>query len=1245
MSWTDRQRRAIDAVGRDILVSAGAGSGKTAVLAERCAHLVSEADPRCDVDRLLVVTFTEAAAEEMRARIGRALRERMKHGRGGHRLREQLARLDLASVSTLHAFCLRTLRRHFAAAELDPAATVLDAADAVTLRDETLRTLFDDLTVADTEKARAFDEFRHQYGHGQDERIRELVLSVSEFLGSLPDPEAWRRRVLARYVSPAAGRLSDEWREARREMLVDLLEEPHYALECVRQQFATAPAAKAWVAYADELATVIEAWLAKLGRGGPAEVENVCAEMAAFKPNRAPTRSKEIKALPAEELACFDSASEAVGAARGSLKKVIASEARYSEQDWAEGLARVAPHVAHLLWLAEKFDERYTAAKAALRVLDFPDLERRMLRLLRESPETARRLRDQFEHILVDEYQDINPIQDELLRLISRDADPHRPGNLFRVGDVKQSIYRFRLAEPELFVRIHDAFRDEPSGREGLRVALPDNFRSQPGVLEVTNRIMARLMTRDLGGVPYDDDARLRPGVQPDAPVAEWPAMELHLLERMPSARIESDEGEDADPGDEPAADRVELELIEREAVIIGERLLQRRREQPELRWSDVAILMRSPKAQAGQAARVLGRMGIPAVADRSGGLFESREVCDVLALLAILDNAQQDIPLAAILRSSLCAAPASGGVPSLPLSDAELAAIRIEQPRGPFFEAVARYAEAGTDAGLRGRLRDLRERVARWRGVARRETAANLIDRIYSDTHYPEFVAVLPDGPQRRANLLALHEQARRFGRFARQGLPRFLRFLEELQAREEDLPGGSPPGAADDVVRLMSIHTAKGLEFPLVVLLGAGKQFNLTDAAQPIILDRRNGVGLKAVDPQRRITYPTLAHRAAARRVRDETLSEELRLLYVALTRAKRQLFVVGHAPREAIDALAVPAPVAAGPLPAPQRRRARGMLDWILAALCAEPPGTVAFDQKKPALVVAFRHAPPRHMDEAATLDESKWSDGLGAASRLEPLPGVPVPSRAALQEARIVIERLERGYPGDLLTRVPSIVAVSELKRRWVMSEDPEAPAVRTTSPGVRPGLNFDWPRPRCAAEAIPSAVHRGTLTHLFLQHADFSASCDSSDLKRQRDEMAVRGLFSEADARQIDLEAIAWYLAEPPGRDLRAAVGTLRREMPFTLAVPSTRHSGDAPPLDADDFLVVRGIIDVMYETPAGLVLLDWKTDSGSAELIDERVALYAPQLDIYAHAAAEMFGRPIVKRRLVFLTVRRIADV
>jgi len=1242
-TWTAAQRAAIETTGQSVLVSAGAGSGKTAVLAARCAYLVSDARPPCNIDELLVVTFTDAAAAEMRQRIAQALRQRMAIAPNQGRIKYQLALLDSAHISTIHAFCRRLLNRYFAQADIDPQAPIMDPHDAALLRQETAQGVFEHLAEQEGRRGEAFLDLVAAYGAAGEGALQRLILKISDFLDSLPDPDDWIEETQARFKSARPAVLAKPWLEQLCDTLRAELAEQIRTVEKQLRNLSACPA------YLDEFLPplsdyrdALEVWLEKLDSNPlPKTIDGICTgAIADFKFSTIPAkRGRMYKDLGEAEQAEFAAAQDLVKGVRDKLykKRLAESFSRFTCADWAEGIARTAPHVRTLLTILQSVRKQYRAAKADLGVVDFGDLQRVTLDLLRdETTGIAARLRDDFRHVLVDEFQDVNPVQAEILRLISHESGAKRPGNLFAVGDVKQSIYRFRLAEPRLFLQRHRAFqKTDPKadrGAVGRAIHLVENFRSSREIITAINGVFEKIMAPDLGGIAYDEHAKLKYGPD-DAKPAGGPALELHTLQKLSRADDTGDDDTDA----------LDWEQIEREAYVIAERigsLVEQGR-----RYGDIVILQRSMKLRTAVLARTLSQLDIPVFADGSGGFFESIEVLDMLALLSLLDNEQQDIPMAAVLRCPIFGEP---------LTDEQLAELRVALPDAerslPFHVAVRRYAEAGRDSILKSRLVAILDQLRRWRHRSRRRPLADVLWQVYEESGYPARISGLRDGRQRRANLLQLHEYARQFGDFRRQGLHRFLQFIDTLRESGADLDAGTVATPAGNVVRIMTVHRSKGLEFPVVILGELGKQFNMADARGAILIDRRLGIGMQAVDVDRRITYPTLPHRLVARAVKDQSLAEELRILYVAMTRAKEKLILVGtgNPPK-----LSVSTTEDDGPLPLLERQGAQGMLDWVAGAIAAQPAGRVTLlsDPPNPEAVFAARHYSAEEMSTWRIEPHipTKASQRLQKLSHMAPLGHPPV-SAGAQPVVDLVRRRLTTPYAGRAMTHIPAVVAASALKHRYMALHDIEDPAAEWSAGEPRDA------KPAASARRFktpdflsrsrdPEPTSLGTWTHALLQRVDLARPCDKADLIRQRKELVSAGVLARDEAAAVDLDAIAWFFTTPLGQRLRQPSTRHLREWPFTLGIDPHRYNPEAGAGDTEDLVLVRGIIDLLFDTGEGWEILDYKTDNVRGENLQQRADLYAGQLRIYADAAEAVWKRRPKRCWLAFLTPRQIVEL
>jgi len=1212
--WTDAQRQGITTTGRSILVSAAAGSGKTAMLAARCAHLVCDAPDPCEVDELLVVTFTDAAAAQMKERIHAALRDRAASS-SSQRLRRQLALIDHASVSTLHAFCAKLLREHFHAVGLDPAFTVMSGEEAALLRREVARAVFDDRYELDA--SGDFQRFVDAYGEGDDAWLVERVIGAHEMLCSLADPAAWLHRSRERIAQAAEQPV--EQSELGRELLdllargiTDARRQCDQAMALVRrlEKFPK------YVEHLNECAQILRFWQETLVNDGldalAEQVETLELPRLGAVPNTVPGKEMAKGAVDAVRSAIKD------GAWRDLL--------RFTSAQWQDGLRAIRPHAQTFLGLVEEFVDRYRLTKEAARVVDFSDLERFALRVLCEKTadgrlipsRAARAYHKRFAHVLVDEYQDINELQDAILSLLSRECiwdAPGQCGNLFCVGDVKQSIYRFRLAEAGRFIDRQKLFRADDSRRRGEVIDLQSNFRSRGPLLDAINGVFERLMTADAVDIEYDRSQRLHAGLT--YPAAEGgryftgSPIEMHLLPDELQG-----EGEEPQP---ITSDELELDRSEREALLVAQRIRQLtgleggppmcvvekdasgEMHQRRIRFGDIVVLLRSMRYKSQQYADILRRRGIPVHAQSGTGYFESTEIRDMLALLSVLENQRRDIPLAAVLRSPLS---------NLPEAQTGMARVRLAFPAVgndavPFHDAVVRYAQEKHDP-LALWLRDFLAQLDGWRRLAHGRPLSELIRTIYDQTGYLAFCAGLHDGEQRVANLMDLHERSRQFGRFHRRGLSHFLQFLDSLR-EETDLGQPSTASEADDVVRIMSIHRSKGLEFPVVVLPDLGKRINFSDCHGAILADRTAGLGLSVVDEERMVRYPSLASVLVQRRLKQQALAEELRVLYVAMTRAKEHLILVGTCDAKLPQTWASRWSDHRSALPADTILSARSMLDWLgPAAAAAAGAGSEIIRLTQPsAEQVASWQA-----DHARRPALSPRQAPLAALAPLQPPPSDPA--------ADEVVRRLEFRYPFEPLTRLAAADAVTS----------------RTKSAVAR-----DLPVPRFLADQVLSPADAGTAVHLVLFHLDFRRRCDASDLADQVAAMVERKLITPQQAEAVKTESVLWLLDSEVGALLRRHAANLRREIPIHLACPAESLGVRADPRDS---AMLRGRIDVLVPAPGGAVLIDYKTDNVSQSAVPARAESYTPQLAEYARAIEQITSSPLAGRYLVFLSPRVI---
>lgn len=1196
MNFTTAQTQAIQARG-NALVIAGAGTGKTRTLVERCAQLLLDETKPVSLDEILMLTFTEAAAAEMRQRIRLRLEEELTRQPDNPRLNEQLALLDTARISTLHSFCLQLVREHFYELELDPRLTVLDEPQARLLASETLDEILRGHYAASTPESGAARRLIQEQARGWDVPIRELVLQLHEHTQTRPDPEGWFCREL---------------------MSLDQAEPAHW---------------RRW------LVEGMQAWrdlsLPLLQAQGPANVNAARCARVLEKLEAGASRQQTANALDAILLADKTWPSKKKGVLRKplegffqdaaflhSLLRVGAGDPLVEDWDW------VRSSMATLLRLAQQFSERFSAIKRESAVVDFHDLEQHTLRLLWDAkadrPTTlAAEWRRRLELVFVDEYQDINAAQDRILTALSREG---AGANRFLVGDVKQSIYRFRQAAPHIFQNYAGQWRRDST--QGQAIFLSDNFRSQESLLNFINLLFGSLMRREIGGVEYDGDARLNFGdsqgrAERSATRNPGPRVEVHL-------RLKEKPEIDADAQDVDSW--AELSDTEVEAGLIGRRLREmrasryrvwddERREWRGVDWRDMVVLLRSPRSKVESYAKEFDRLDIPLQARRSG-FFDSIEVLDLLNLLKLLDNPLQDAPLLAVLRSPL------GG-----FSLDELARIRLAARKAPFWTALLRFRDAGNGktpapaAALHpggnalARVDEFLNRFARWRSLSRQASLAQRLDLILAETNYLDWLRTQGRGKQRQANVRQLISVARRFDESHGRGLYRFLEFIEAQREAAGDIEPA--PLETENAVRLMSIHQSKGLEFPVVVVADLGKRFNSSDARGGIILDEVYGLCPQVKPPSADRHYPSLPCWLARRRQKAEGLGEELRILYVAFTRAQDALILTGTCTAKAArETWPEKASTESG---VPDLLKASSYLDWLgpwLTRTAKSPDWT---EQAAGGNDLWRSRIYTGEVEPQTTVNGQQREDEL----KIGPLNP---------EELSRLLGRLQWRYPHQAAIHESAKSSVTALRRKLAGETDDEAKLARFAAPDA-------FVRPDRTGELDAAGI--GIAHHRFLQRASLARAGDMNGLRSEAERLTQAGFLSAAEAAALDLKALERFWQSELGRAIRMNTPAVQRELPFTarfspadLKVAGLPVNPGLPP---DEFVVVQGVIDLAVVLPGEIWLVDFKTDQITGGKVEEKVELYSPQLKLYSMALERIYRRPVTARWLHFLGIGRSA--
>jgi len=1217
MSWTEKQCEAIETEGMNLLVAAAAGSGKTSVLVERIIRKLLDEKNGADIDELLVVTFTRAAAGEMRARIAEALNEKLRVAPDSRRLERQLVLLNAASISTFDAFCQSVVRKYFHELDLDPKFRIAGEEELALLRRDVMEELFEEkYGEGDADFLRLVDAYTTERG---DERLYGLIFSLYRFSCSQPQPLLWLRDLKKPFHLERKGTFASEhWMDIVLAHCRLLAGEGIGICRYLIDVAASGDFDFRLSTYEQELSSV-QAFADCLERFSPDEAGWERLRQAALSMQFGRMRSAP------RGLSLDKAVKEELDELRDRLKEDVKTlqESYFSalHADVMEDIGRARPYVDELCCLTEAFSRRYLAAKRRRTIVDFSDVAHYCLQLLcrdydemmppeeMRPSDTALALRKKYKEILCDEYQDTNGVQEAILRLVRRE------NNFFAVGDVKQSIYRFRSADSDLFLQKYTSYQD--GGTADRRVLLAQNFRSRKSILDGVNFLFGQLMSPSVVELSYEEAERLNAG-------REFPAFRGSGLEGPIEMALF--DLEDA-PEEEVDAESGGLSL---EASYIGRRIQELMRQKTQvvekngdlrpLEYRDIVVLLRAVEGKAEHFSSVLKSMDIPAYAPADSGYFRQAEIRVMLSVLQIVDNPLQDIPLAASLCSQIAG-----------LCGEDLARMRLALPEGSLWQAVQNYLKNGRNRVLKGKIAAFLERLAFWRDFAKLHSVPELIRRIFYDTGYYEYVGGLRGGELRQANLRILYDRASQYERTNYRGLFRFLRFVERMQRARTDLASARTLGENENVVRIMSIHKSKGLEFPVVFLADTGKKFNFLDAKQSFLVNKKFGLGAKAVDSELEYQYPTLPYTAISRQLRLETKAEELRILYVALTRAKEKLILTGRAKNLArkLKTWRVSLYRRERLLPDYVIAGAESYLDWLGMSLIRHRDGgalRVCMDGAQE-FSSPFPDDASRWQLQIISGDAPESAGGsLAGGDFCELLQEMRPFEDVDLSLAEKVRTVLEFPYDDATLQEVPSKLSVTELKRRFAALEQ-EGASLFKYKPIRRRPLFMQEKKPLTGSEY-------GTLVHSAMQYMDYTAKLDAAEVERQLDTMVAQEKLRPEHRALLPAAKIARYFAGTLGQRMKKA-GRVWREMPFSALFAAQEFYPQVA--SAEEVIFVQGTVDVLFAEKDGLVLVDYKTDRSEDEA--ELVEKYRLQLQVYAAAVARIF-KMRVKEKYLYLFER-----
>ncbi|EGO63991.1 helicase-exonuclease AddAB subunit AddA [Acetonema longum] len=1236
MAWSPEQEQAITARGQNILVAAAAGSGKTSVLVERILRRISDPADPADVDRLLVVTFTNAAAAEMRQRVAGALADLAQKQPTRH-LQRQLTLLPSASITTLHSFCQSIVRQYFYLVDLDPGFKIGNPTELELLGQDTAESLLVRLYEAQDPDFMLLVE--HYGDMDGDEALASYIRRLYDFSRSHPWPQYWLQQAVERFDLAEEATLDETvWSGLIRDGIALKLEKILYRLEALIGEALRTDGFEPYAdAFRQDKALVEQ--LLQAARQSWTALEAVMLTLQFAKiPTLAKTADPEWKEYFKDKQR------------DGRIKKTVNDlKEKYfsrSQDLLLADMRSVRPVVAALANVALAYGREYSQAKQDKNLVDFNDLEHYCLEILLASdaapgcakPSTvAEELAAKYLEVMVDEYQDTNGVQETILSLIAS-----RCPNRFMVGDVKQSIYRFRLAEPGLFLAKYRSYGTGPEG-DTRRIDLSQNFRSRPEILSAVNFLFAQLMTEQAAEMDYGEAERLNPGPDyPDCPGTSLTGVELHIFERPrtgPATEAQAEERDDPDPeadqedSNTPTAGEAAEPLagFEQEAAYISQRLLtliesgsmifdKGQKQYRQLEWRDIVILLRAVEGKAAYLLDTLRQAGIPAYAELKAGYFQEGEVQVIMSLLQILDNPRQDIQLAAVLRS-----------PLFGFASEDLAVIRLEgqgpmagrNPPADLWDDLETVSDNSVNQLLAAKVAAAIAKIRDWRELARTRSVPELIWQIYRETGYYDYVGGMPGGVFRQANLRALYDRARQYETTNYRGLFRFLRFIDRMRQKGSDLSTARALGENENVVRIMSIHKSKGLEFPVVFLADLGKGMNLSDTRQPILCHQDLGIGPYVTLPQERFRYPTLARYGMIETMIRQAKAEELRVLYVAMTRAREKLIMTGSVAKlaekcsvwsQTLDRplLALPDSIIAG---------AAHYLDWLGPAVSRHPEGLPL--RKLAGLA-----------DSASSLikDPSCWQVTIHPAAvkgdDVQPAVDLPVfweqvrclePIPAGSEESW-VRDRLSWQYQQQAAAGKPAKLTVTEIKRRFAQPDDGQQRYSAKT-----------YAKPRFVQlSGRFSQAELGTILHTAVQHLDLNQVATLPAVRRQLEQMVEQEILLLEEEETISPQSIVDFLASPIGQRLRRAKW-VRRELPFSVMTPAGRFYSELA--GSSDEIFIQGVVDCLFaEEDDTMVLVDYKTDAiENAQALTEK---YSAQITIYAEALEQILKQPVKEKYL-----------
>ena len=1167
MKWTSEQEQAIMEKGSNILVAAAAGSGKTAVLVERIINKIIK--DHIDIDKILVVTFTNAAASEMRERILDAIYKKLDKEPNNEELQRQIFLLNKSSICTIHSFCLDVIHNNFFELDIPSNFRIADTTEIELLKQEVLEDLFEEkYNNNDSDFLKLIETYTSYSG---DEPLKESCLEIYEYIQSSPFPNDW----LEEKVEMFAKKENDDfakstWGKILINKFAKQIENEIIMLENVRMKLQRESNLDKFIKVIRKDIDMLEEIRIATKKSWN-DAYNVAMKL-------------EFDKWPVDRKIVSDTKEQAKkirDIMKKNIKKIIDEMFSYNSEEAYESIYEMYEILKIMKNLIIDFKNKFSKSKKERNIIDFNDIEHMALEILVKKDgkqiiptEVCKKYQEKFEEIAIDEYQDSNLVQEYILNSISRN------NNIFMVGDVKQSIYRFRQARPELFLEKYNKYKqkNEKEESENLKVKLFKNFRSRKTILDITNLIFENIMSKEFGDIDYNEQEYLNYGAN-YAEGKEEPKTQIYMLDMQDGDELEEESEDKFIEKEEIEAKFVAKKIRE---IVDSKELVwdKKQNKYREVMYKDIVVLLRSTSVLAPIYEKEIMSLNIPVFSDTSSQYLDSIEISTIMSLLKIIDNPMQDIPLVTVLRS-----------PIFNFSDNELVEIRLCDEKSQFYVALRKSLVQVNDR-LKSKIEDFLNKIEEFKQYEKEKPLNEFIWKIYIETGYYDYVTLMQNGKQRRENLKLLFEKAKQYEKASFKGLFHFINFIERMKLGSQDMGAAKIIGENEDVVRIMSIHKSKGLEFPIVFLSSTGKKFNLRDLNGKILLHQDLGIGPEYINYERKISYSTMAKEAIKLISKRESLSEEMRVLYVALTRAKEKLIITGisNNAKKDIERKKELLNIYGNEIQISLLEDCKNYLDWIMYVQLKE----------NPVELIDF------YIQNVSDIDiEEKEEENQDKLKEIE--------YRMNGKWSKEIAEKLEWKYTRKGLTNIPTKMSVTQIKR---INERKEEKEKIDTVP------NF------MKEEIEITSARKGTLMHLCIQKMDENKEYSITDIKEFIRDLEERYIITKKEAMSIPIKKLYEYTKTKLWKELKEAK-QIKKEEPFYIEIPAN----EIMETEDNEKILVQGIIDLYYINKNDeLILVDYKTDYVKSK--EELVNKYRTQINLYAKALEKALGKKIAKKEI-----------